>query len=143
MKSIIVALFLLVAGSTMSLAQCGKKITLTSSKTEHLDGTGTLQNTEDEQIVIDISKSDITVLAENGNQKMNGPIKSNVCEWKIPYKEGKMVITTTLSNDNGEQKDFTITIEGKDGKVTLLAESPDTPDRKIRLALDKFEEKVN
>ncbi|HTD99654.1 MAG TPA: hypothetical protein VK668_10210 [Mucilaginibacter sp.] len=141
MKSIILALILLVAGSTVSLAQCDKKITLSSSKTQHLDGSGVLQNTEDEQVVIDITKSDIIVVAENGNHKMTGKIKSLTCNWKVPFKEGKTVIGTTLNDDNGDSKDFTITIEGKEGKVTLLAESPQMEDRKIKLALDKFEEK--
>jgi hypothetical protein len=59
----------------------------------------------------------------------------------VPFKEGKTVITTTLKDDSGnEPKDFTITIEGKDGKVTLLAESPSMPDRKIKLDIEKFEE---
>lgn len=141
MKSTIIALFLLVAGSTMSFAQCDKKVNLTASKTEYLDASGTVQRAEDEQTVIDISKSDIVVVADNGNQTMKGAIKTTSCNWTTPFKEGKMVITTTLSNDNGDQKNFTITIEGKDGKLTLLAVNKDEPDKMIRLTLDKFEEK--
>lgn len=141
MKSIILALFLLVAGSSMSFAQCDKKVSLSSSRTQHLDAAGTLQETVDEQTTIEMSKSEITVITDNGNQKMTGMVKLNMCDWKIPFKEGKTVLSTTLSHDNGESKDFTLTIEGKDGKVTLLAESKDMPDRKIRLDLDKFEEK--
>ena len=141
MKSTLLALFLLVAGSTMSFAQCDKKVNLTASKTEHLDSSGAVLGSEDEQTVIDISKSDITVVADNGNQTMKGVIKTVSCNWTTPYKEGKMVITTTLSNDNGDHKDFTITIEGKDGKLTLLAVNKDEPDKMIRLILDKFEEK--
>ncbi|MDB5134444.1 MAG: hypothetical protein JWP37_1047 [Mucilaginibacter sp.] len=141
MKSTILALFLLAAGSTVSFAQCDKKVNLIASKTEYLDTNGIVERTEAEQTVIDISKSDITVIADNGNQKMTGAIKSNTCDWKVPYKEGKMTITTTLSSENGDQKDFTITIEGKDGKVFLFAESKQMPDKKLRLTLDKFEEK--
>jgi hypothetical protein len=59
----------------------------------------------------------------------------------VPINAGKTVLSTTLNNDNGESKDFTLTIEGKGGKVTLLAESPAMPDKKIKLDLDKFEEK--
>jgi hypothetical protein len=118
-----------------------KKVSLSSSRTQHLDSGGTLQETVDEQTTIEMNKSDITVITDNGNQKMTGTFKLNTCDWKIPFKEGKTVLNTTLNNDNGESKNFTLTIEGKDGKVTLLAESKDMPDRKIRLALDKFEEK--
>jgi hypothetical protein len=36
----------------------------------------------------------------------------------------------------------TITIEGKEGKLTLLAEVDDDPNHKIRVTIDKFEEKT-
>jgi hypothetical protein len=141
MKSTLLALFLLVAGSTVSLAQCDKKVSLSSSKTQHLDASGALQETVDEQTTIELSKSDIVVVTDNGNQKMTGAVKINTCDWKVPFKDGKTILNTTLNNDNGDSKDFTLTIEGKDGKITLLAESPSMPDRKIRLDIEKFEEK--
>jgi len=37
MKSILIAVFLLAAGSTVCLAQCDKKVSFTAAKTEHLD----------------------------------------------------------------------------------------------------------
>jgi hypothetical protein len=141
MKSFFIALLLLAAGSTLSFAQCDKKVNLSSSKTQHLDGQGTLQETVDEQTSIEINKSDITVITDNGNQKMTGICKFDVCDWKVPFKDGKTVFNTTLNGDNGDSKNFTITIEGKNGKITLLAESKDMPDRKIRLDIEKFEEK--
>lgn len=144
MKSTFLALILLVAGSTVSLAQCDKKVSLHSSKTQHLDASSKLQEETDEQTTVEFDKSDISVLItnDNGDQKMAGKIKSYTCNWTIPFKEGKTVITTALNDGNGDgERDFTITIEGKDGKTTLLAESPALPDRKIKLDLEKFEEK--
>ncbi len=141
MKSIIIVLLLLAAGSTMSFAQCDKKVNLSSSKTQHLDGEGTLQETVDEQTSIEINRAEITIVTDNGNQKMTGTCKFDVCDWKVPFKDGKTVFNTTLNSDNGESKNFTITIVGKEGKITLLAESKDMPDRKIRLDIEKFEEK--
>lgn len=142
MKSIITALFLLAAGSTMCFAQCDKKVSITSSRSEQLDNSGQVQGTRDEKTTVDISKTDVNVsiVGDEGEQKLTGKVKSKTCDWKTPFKEGKLVVTTTL-NDNGNDKDFTITIEGKDGKITLVAESPQMPDRKIRLVVDKFEEK--
>lgn len=140
MKSIFPVLFLLVLGSTTSFAQCDKKVSLASSKTQHLDASGKLQETVDEQTTIEIGKSDITVISDNGNQKMTGSVKFDFCDWKVPFKEGKTILNTTLSNDNGDSKSFTLTIEGKDGKITLLAESKDMPERKIKLDIEKFEE---
>jgi hypothetical protein len=140
MKSILLALFLLAASSAVSLAQCEKKLTLTSSKTEYLDANGAVQKTVDEQDTFEINKSDIKIVV-NGNQEMTGTINSNSCDWKVPFKEGKTVITTILEDQGGDHKDAILTIEGKDGKVTLLAELRNMPDRKIRIAIDKFKEK--
>lgn len=143
MKSIIIALFLLAAGSTVCFAQCDKKVSITSSKSEQLDDSGQVQGTRDEKTTVDISATDVNVLVsgDDGDQKLTGKVKSKTCDWKTPFKEGKTVVTTTL-NDNGNDKDFTITIEGKGGKITLVAESPQMPGRKIRLVVDKFEEKI-
>jgi len=141
MKSTIIALLLLLAGSTVCLAQCDKKLSLVTSKTEHLDGSNNLERAVDEQTVIEIIDKKISVNIENGKQTLTGTIKSNTCDWKTPFKEGKSVINTTISDeDGGGEKDYLLTIEGKDGKVTLTAESVQDPDRKLRFVLDKFEE---
>ena len=71
---------------------------------------------------------------------MTGTIGSKACDWQIPFKSGKTVISAQLEDQSGDQKDATLTIEGKDGKVTLLAELKNMPDRKILIAIDKFEE---
>ena len=47
----------------------------------------------------------------------------------------------TLADDHGETKDIRITINGRDGKISFLAEMEDMPDNKIRLVVDKFEAK--
>ncbi|MEN0055630.1 MAG: hypothetical protein AAGC65_18270 [Mucilaginibacter sp.] len=144
MKSTLFTLLLLVASSVVCFAQCDKNLHLSSSKTEHLDSGNNLESTADEQTLIDISKSNIFVVieGENGKQTLTGVIKSNTCNWQTPFKEGKTVINTTISDENGDgTKDYTVTIEGKDGKLTLTAESLQMPDRKLRLPLDKFEEK--
>ncbi len=142
MKSTIIALLLLLAGGTVCLAQCDKKLSLVTSKTEHLDANNNLQRTADEQTVIEIIDKKISVNIENGKQTLMGTIKSNTCNWTTPFKEGKSVINTTISDEDGNgEKDYTLTIEGKDGKVTLIAESPQMPDHKLRFVLDKFEEK--
>jgi hypothetical protein len=139
MKSIFISFLLLVACSTITLAQCDKKFEINTSKSENLDSNGVFQDSKDEQTVVKIDKSAITVITDDGNHTMTGVFKVISCDWKVPYKEGKMVINTDLSRD-GDSKNFTITIEGKDGKLTLLAESKDMPDRKIRLPIEKFGE---
>ena len=141
MKSIIVTLLLLAAGSTICKAQCDQKLSATSSKTTHLDASGAVKNSDDEKTAISFDKSNITVTVDHdgNNEKMTGTVKNYACDWKIPFKEGKTSMNITLTNDNGESRDFSVIIEGKDGKVTLMAESPQEPDNKIRLDIDKFE----
>lgn len=142
MKTILITLFLLAAVSAMSFAQCDKKVSLVSSKTEHFDANGNLKHADDEKTVVEFNQSDITVTIthDGGDEKLAGKIKSNICTWQVPFKVGKTLLNVTLSKDDGQSRDFAITVEGKDGKLTLLAESPDEPDDKIRLPLDKFEE---
>src|SRR5258708_34015465 len=103
MKSIFLALFLLAAGSTMGFAQCDKKVSLTSSKTQHFDASGALKHAEDEKTVVEFNKSDITVsiTKDNGDEKLTGTVKSNVCNWNVPFKEGKTVLNITLTNGGG------------------------------------------
>ncbi len=141
MKTIILILSLLVAGTVISFAQCGKKIVLTTSKTDHLDANGIVTRTVDEKAVVIISQTKLNITV-NDDHKMNGTIKLDSCFWKTPYKEGKTFIKGTLSTDEGDEKNITITIEGKDGKVTLLFEMEGMPDDRIRVVADKFEEAV-
>ena len=112
-------------------------------KNRAFDAAGALKHAEDEKTVVEFDKSDITVsiTKDDGDQKMTGKVKSNICTWKVPYKEGKTMLSITLTNDNGEARDFAVTIEGKDGKIALWAESKEEPDDKIKLDVDKFEEK--
>lgn len=138
LKTTIAALFLLVAGTTASLAQCDKTVTLTSSKTTHLDGNGNVSKTKDETAVITISSTDITIVPGDEDHKMTGKITSKTCDWKVPYKEGKMVVKSIVSGDGGDEKDITVTIEGKDGKVTLTFEAVGL-NGKIQVVADKFE----
>jgi hypothetical protein len=143
MRSILIAVFLLAAGSTACLAQCDKKVSLTSSKTQHFDANGTLKVANDEKTVVEFNKSDITVSisGDNGDHKMTGKVKSDTCDWKVPFKDGKTKLVVALSNEEGESRDFTVTIIAKDGKVTLTAFNKDEPDDQIKLDIDKFEEK--
>lgn len=138
MKKTILFICMLITGLAASHAQCGKKSIFTSSKTEYLDASGAVTNAEDEQTVIEITKTDITITP--GNHTMKGTIKSDSCNWKKEYVEGKSVIKSVVTDGNGGTKNVTITIEGKNGKVTLLATIDDEADKIIRVTADKFSE---
>jgi hypothetical protein len=140
MKNLILVVGVLTFTTLKSFAQCDKPITLSSLKTEFIDASGIVQDSKDEKTIVEISKTNV-VITPGEDDQMNGTIKSYFCDWKVPFKEGKMIIKAVLENDRGETKNLTITIEGKDGKLTFLGEIEEMPDRKVRLTVDKFEEK--
>ena len=141
MTKFILGLALLLTINSSVTAQCEKKIVLNSSKTEYLDASFTVQRTVDEVTVIEIINKEITITPGGSDNQMSGTINSDSCNWKTPWKEGKMVLNTTLVDPRGEAQNVKITIEGKEGKISLLAEIVDNPDRKVRVFADKFEEK--
>ncbi|GAB3895412.1 hypothetical protein GCM10028803_11920 [Larkinella knui] len=93
------------------------------------------------QCTVEIGKSGIVIIPGNVDQKMTGPIESATCAWSEPYKEGKTVLKALISEPAGGQMHATVTVEGKGGKVTLLMEVAEMPDRKIRVSADSFAEK--
>ena len=142
MKKLLFCFLILAAAFLNTRAQCGKKSILTSSQTEYLDASGTLQRTVDEKSSMEFDSTGLIIITANGDQKMKGTIKMDSCSWKTPFKEGKLIIKSTITHDSGELMEATITIEGKKGVVTLYFESPQSPDTKIRVVADKFEEKI-
>ncbi|MFB9841518.1 hypothetical protein [Mucilaginibacter ginsenosidivorans] len=142
MKKLILSLLVLATAGTIAMAQCDKKVSFISSKTEHLDDKGTVQDSQDETTTVEFSKTGISVYTanDNGDQKMTGDVKSFTCDWSVPFKTGKTTMSVTLKRDNGDTRDFNLVIEGKDGKITLVAVSPEQAERQIRLTADKFEE---
>lgn len=138
LKTILFALVLVLAGSTVSFAQCDKTVTLTSSTTNHLDDKGNVTKSKEETAIITITSTDLTVVPGDEDHKMTGKITYKTCDWKVPFKEGKTIVKAVLSGDGGD-KHVTVTIEGKGGKVTLLFEAEEVVGKKIQVVADKFE----
>ena len=138
MKHLLLAGLFLTAGY-FGFGQCGTKVVLTSSQTQHLGLDSSVQRTEDEKTVIEFDQSTITI--SPGDNHMTGKVDSTTCNWITPYKVGKTRLKVTITNDQGETRRATITIEGRDGRIVLHAEVDDMPDDKIQLIADKFEEK--
>lgn len=142
MKKIVSAVVILLAGSTISYAQCDKKVILTGTKTEYLGADSTLQRAEVENSEIVFDKNSITI-KPGDRPSITGTIASITCNWTVPFKEGKTVLKTTLTEQDGDVRDLTITIEGKDGKISFHGSVGSRNDRIIRLTVGKFEEKTN
>ncbi|MBN8855174.1 MAG: hypothetical protein BGO55_24795 [Sphingobacteriales bacterium 50-39] len=138
MKHLLLVASILAMG-LMSYGQCDKKLRLTSSKTEYLQADSSVQRTVEENTVIEFDKSTITI-APGDHDHLTGTIHSYTCNWAVPYKTGRTRLKVTLKKSEGETKEAVITIDGSNGKVTLLLELDDMPDKKIRVIGDKFEE---
>ncbi|HEY4111137.1 hypothetical protein [Puia sp.] len=139
MKQFLLAILLLATGH-FGFGQCDKKVVLTASKTDHLAADSSVENSAEENTVIEFDKSTISI-SPGGRELITGTVKSYTCNWSEPYKTGRTQLKVLLTNPDDEHKNATITIEGKDGKVVLLAKLDDAPDKKIRVVADKFEEK--
>lgn len=136
-KQILTLLLVAIAGG--SYAQCDKKVFLSASGTEYLNSSNEVQRTDENITTVEYDSKNIVIVP--GDNTMEGTVNSITCDWKVPFKEGKTILKATLSNSNGQAMNITITIEGKEGKISLMAEFDEMPDRKVRLAPDKFEEK--
>ena len=144
MKKILLCTLALVFAGLYSHAQCDKSVKLQASKTQFLNANNEVQGSKQENTVVEITQTTIAILPSgNADNALSGTIKERTCEWKVPFKEGKMVIKTDLVDASGDVKQATITIEAKDGKVTLLAEAKERPDQKIKLEADSFEENTD
>jgi hypothetical protein len=138
LKKVVLAFALLLAGSTISFAQCDKPVMLVSSATNYYNAKGELQRSKEEETIITLTKTQIIIAPGDEEHKMTGDIKTYTCNWTAPYKEGKTVITTVFA-DGGKSLNATVTIEGKAGKVTATLEAAEMPDMKIQVVADKFE----
>jgi len=125
------------------MAQCDKKVALTSSKTQHLDAQGNVSGVDEKKTIVEFNKSDInvTVSGDNGEHSLTGKVNSTECNWKRPFKDGETKLMVTLSNANDETRHFNMVLTGKDGKVTLTVLNKDEPGDILRLDIEKFEEK--
>src|SRR5947209_20162893 len=122
MKKIIAAFTVLSILSVQGMAQCvdNKSVRVTSSKTEYLNESNEVENSREEKTEVIFKNKDIAVTIKgDGEHTLKGTIKSLTCDWNTPYKSGKSVYKTTLVDESGDVKNATITIEGKDDKITF------------------------
>ena len=140
MKQLLLAATLLTA-ATMGYGQCEKKTVLSATKTDHLAADSSLQRSDDGAITIEFDKTTFNVNPPN-ESPLTGKVDSLICNWPTPYKVGKTWMKVTMTNQQGEVHHFTVTIEGKDGKVALYAKMESQPDQMIRLIADTFKEKM-
>ena len=138
MKKQILLLLLASVTGACSFGQCDKKILLSASSFENLNGSNEVQGKDDRAITIVYDSKLISFTP--GDITLEGTVNSITCDWKIPFKEGKTVIKATITRTDGSTVNTTMTIEGKDGKNSLIAEFEESINQKMRITLEKFEE---
>ncbi|HEU4575556.1 MAG TPA: hypothetical protein VFS36_11195 [Chitinophagaceae bacterium] len=130
--------------SVAAVAQCGKSVTWTGTKTEFMDENGNLQRTDNGKVQCRMDdKSIVFVHNDEENDAISGDIKDLSCQWQEPFKNGKTSFSSQLQESSGDLKDGKITIEGKDGKINIYLDisAPDGRKMKVKFYVDSFEEK--
>src|SRR5438105_2472783 len=106
MKRIILLLFVLFIFTKWSNAQCGKKIMWTSVKEEFLDDSDKVQQAHEDSVIVETSDSAVLINHNNiPEDQLRGTVSEKSCDWKEPYKNGKTVIKTNLTEASGETND--------------------------------------
>ncbi len=137
MKKIAACTMLLLAIGFTSMAQCNKKMKWKALKTEFVRSSGEVDS-KDEAVTVTTGQDSISVVAENGEEAMMGKITDYVCNWN-DKNSGKINFKSEVTDKQGTIRHATVTIESKDGKVTILLEATEE-DTKIRLPVDAYEE---
>ena len=139
MKYKLISLFIGMVISACCYCQCDTKIILSSSSTEIINKQNEVIIKDTERVTtIKYDTKTIEIITENNTRL--GTIDSIYCNWKIPFKEGKTYIKGRLNFENGEVWVTTLTITGKEGRLTLLADMEHPQANTMRFLLNKFEE---
>jgi hypothetical protein len=145
MKNFIITIICLCVTTSMVKAQCSQKIVWNASKAEFLDSNGAVERTMNEKVVVTSSKTEIELIhSDKEDDALRGQIKDFACNWAEPFKNGKTVIKADLAegSNNNAHKDSSVTIEGKDGKITIVVAMKETEGKKVKIYVDDYK-KVN
>jgi hypothetical protein len=143
MKKIILLSISLFTFGLLTKAQCGKTVVWSAAKADFLDADGNLQDTKAEKITIETSDS--RIILKHGDREedvLKGNIKELQCNWAIPYKDGKTTFKTILEEASGDTKDAVVTIEAKEGKITIVIVSLTNQGRMIKIAVEDYKENI-
>jgi hypothetical protein len=141
MKNFLIIILCLFAANTIANAQCSKKIVWTGSKAEFLDANGAVENTLNEKVEVVSSKTDIKLShSDKDGDALTGKIKDFSCNWSDAFKNGKTIIKSELAEGTNPANSGVVTIEGKDGKITILVTMDDKDGRTIKLYIDSYKE---
>jgi hypothetical protein len=139
MKQKIICLLMTIAIGVGCYCQCDKKIVLAATGVEILNDQNDVTIRDTERVTTIKYDSKVIEIITEFNTRY-GTIDSIYCNWKIPFKEGYTFIRGTVSFENGDSWVTKLTITGKDGKITLVADMEHPEANRMRFVLDKFAE---
>lgn len=140
MKRFLVTALIVAIITTAAEGQCQKKVTWTSEKTEFLDASGKVQDVKTQPTKIETTLSHIKVTTED--DVFEGDIKALTCQWKESFKNGRTSFTSLMAKSNGESRNVSITIEGKDGKIDIIVEVEKMDGKMMRMLVDNYTEEI-
>ena len=141
MKKFLSLVLVLTLAATAGFAQCDKPVVYHSDKQDRLSPDGEVTGNKTDAIHLAFTKEGVSVEV-NEKVEATATIKEADCQWKQLYKEGKAIYKVTFQKpETGETSEGSLTIEGKDGQLTILVEMARMEGKKIKLYVSKYEEK--
>jgi hypothetical protein len=141
MRHVVLALFLLVFTTITTHAQCDKKVTWHASKAEIIGADSQVLKTKEGTITITTTKTNINIeIVEDPGGTLTGVVRETACTWQEAFKNGKTVYKVDMARQTGETSDASVTVEAKDGKISILVIIGKMEGRMIRVWVDKYEE---
>lgn len=142
MKRILLLIPVLTAFALVSQAQCDKDVNFISPRSQMVNEKGEVVHSKEGTTVIEVTRKSVS-LTFNGDEKttLAGEIKEAKCDWSEPFKNGRSVIKAVLEDAGGDVKHVTLTIEAKDGKITITGDAEERPNERIKFDVEKYEVK--
>ncbi|MBO9563008.1 MAG: hypothetical protein J7621_09555 [Niastella sp.] len=142
MKKMFLSFLVLLLAGSAAIAQCDKNVVYHSDKQERISAEGDVMDSKTDVLSIVFTKETITVNANDKPEALKATIQGTTCDWKEIYKEGKAVYKVLFQKpDTGETNEGSMTVEAKDGKLYLLVEMARLDGKKIKVLINKYEEK--
>lgn len=142
MKKFLSLVVVLVLATSAGFAQCDKPVVYHSDKQDRIDAQGEVVSNATDVIRMEFTKDQVVVGVNEKTEEVTATIKEVDCQWKELFKEGKAIYKVTFQKpDSGETSEGSLTIEGKEGKLTILVEMARMEGKKIKLFVNKYETK--
>ena len=142
MKKMLLSFAVLLLAGTAAIAQCDKNVVYYSDKQEMISPEGDVIDNKTDILSIEFTKEIITVSVADKPGALTATIKETTCQWKDIYKEGKAIYKATFKKpDTEETTEGSMTVEAKEGKLYILVELERLEGKKIKIAVNKYEEK--